>query len=48
MTIAIIGATGKFGKDITDAILERGVDASYILALGRDSGRLEQLAALGL
>lgn len=48
MTIAIIGATGQFGSDIIEALLARGVDASDILALGRDSGRLEQRAGRGL
>lgn len=48
MTIAIIGATGKLGGHTIDALLERGVEASDILALGRDSGRLEVLAARGL
>jgi NAD(P)H dehydrogenase (quinone) len=48
MTIAIIGATGKLGGHTIDALLERGVEAADILALGRDSGRLEELAARGL
>lgn len=48
MTIAIIGATGKFGGHTIDALLERGIDASDILALGRDSDRLDQLTDRGL
>lgn len=48
MTIAIIGATGQLGGHTIDALLERGVDASDILALGRDSSRLEQLGGRGL
>ncbi|MFC0250047.1 NAD(P)H-binding protein [Citricoccus parietis] len=44
MTIAIIGATGKFGGHTIDALLERGVEASDILALGRDGDRLRALA----
>lgn len=48
MTIAIIGATGQLGGHTIDALLERGIDASGILALGRDSDRLEPLAARGL
>lgn len=48
MTIAIIGATGNFGGDIIDALLERGVDPSDLRALGRDGGRLEELAGRGL
>ncbi|WP_132991886.1 NAD(P)H-binding protein [Gordonia zhaorongruii] len=48
MTIAIIGATGKFGGHVIDALLERGVASSDVLALGRDGGRLEALASRGL
>lgn len=48
MTIAIIGATGNFGSDIIDALLARGVNASDILALGRNHDRLDQLADRGL
>lgn len=48
MTIAIIGATGKFGGLAIDALLERGVDPADVLALGRDGGRLDELAARGL
>jgi NAD(P)H dehydrogenase (quinone) len=48
MTIAIIGATGKFGGDIIDALLNRGTDPAEILALGRDTERLEKLATRGL
>lgn len=48
MTIAIIGATGQLGGHTIDALLERGVDPSDIVALGRDSGRLEELSDRGL
>lgn len=48
MTIAIIGATGNFGSDTVEALLERGVEASEILALGRNSDRLQELADRGL
>lgn len=48
MTIAIIGATGKFGGHTIDALLERGLPASDLLALGRDHDRLAQLADRGL
>jgi NAD(P)H dehydrogenase (quinone) len=48
MTIAIIGATGNFGGDIIDALLNRGTDPAEILALGRDTTRLGALAARGL
>lgn len=43
MTIAIIGATGEFGGHVIDA-LERGVDPSDLLALGRNMGLLATLA----
>jgi NAD(P)H dehydrogenase (quinone) len=48
MTIAILGATGQLGGHTIDALLERGIDASDILALGRDTGRLAELADRGL
>ncbi|MFI6517536.1 NAD(P)H-binding protein [Spirillospora sp. NPDC050679] len=48
MTIAIIGATGKFGGLTIDALLERGVPARDVLALGRNTQRLAALAQRGL
>lgn len=48
MTLAIIGATGKLGGLTIDALLDRGVPAGDILALGRDAGRLAALAERGL
>jgi NAD(P)H dehydrogenase (quinone) len=48
MTIAIIGATGQLGGLTVDALLERGVPAGDVLALGRDAGRLAALAERGL
>jgi len=48
MTIAIIGATGNFGGDIIDALLARGTNAPDILALGRDTAKLDALASRGL
>jgi NAD(P)H dehydrogenase (quinone) len=48
MTIAIIGATGQLGGLTIDALLERGVPAGDILALGRDAARLAALAGRGL
>jgi len=47
MTIAIFGATGKLGGDVLDILLERGVPAGDILALGRNAERLAQLAERG-
>jgi NAD(P)H dehydrogenase (quinone) len=48
MTIAIIGATGQLGGLTVDALLERGVPAGDVLALGRHAGRLAALAERGL
>ncbi|PTL71913.1 NAD(P)-dependent oxidoreductase [Rathayibacter caricis DSM 15933] len=48
MTIAIIGATGSFGGDIINALLARGVDPPELLALGRNSNRLDELQSRGL
>ncbi len=48
MTIAIIGATGQLGGLTIDALLQRGVPAYDILALGRNTYRLAQLADRGL
>jgi NAD(P)H dehydrogenase (quinone) len=48
MTIAIIGAIGQLGGLTIDALIERGVPAGDILALGRDADRLAALAGRGL
>ncbi|NYV73513.1 SDR family oxidoreductase [Streptomyces sp. UH6] len=48
MTTAIIGATGQLGTLTVDALLERGVPAGDILALGRDAGRLAAFSERGL
>ncbi|MGP4112754.1 NAD(P)H-binding protein [Streptomyces sp. 4N509B] len=48
MTIAIIGATGKLGGLTIDALLQRGVAADDVLALGRNADRLTALAERGL
>lgn len=48
MTIAIIGATGQLGALTIDALLERGVPAGELLALGRNTERLQSLADRGL
>ncbi|MET7539601.1 SDR family oxidoreductase [Streptomyces sp. NPDC005507] len=48
MTLAIIGATGKLGALTVDALLERSVPAGDILALGRNTDRLAELAGRGL
>jgi NAD(P)H dehydrogenase (quinone) len=48
MTIAIIGATGQLGARTIDALLERGVPAGDILALGRNTEQLQSYANRGL
>lgn len=48
MSIAIIGATGQLGGHTINALLERGIPASDILALGRSTERLATLAQRGL
>ncbi|WP_328875397.1 hypothetical protein OHT76_37945 [Streptomyces sp. NBC_00287] len=48
MTVAIIGATGRFGAFTIDALLQRGTAADDILALGRTTDRLAGLAERGL
>jgi NAD(P)H dehydrogenase (quinone) len=48
MTIAIIGATGKLGGHTIDALLDRGIGAGDIVALGRNAERLAALAERGL
>jgi NAD(P)H dehydrogenase (quinone) len=48
MTITIIGATGQLGALTIDALLERGVPAADLLALGRTTERLAALADRGL
>ncbi|MFC7725465.1 NAD(P)H-binding protein [Nocardioides sp. GCM10028917] len=48
MTIAIIGATGQLGALAIDALLDRGAPASDILALGRNTDKLQAYADRGL
>jgi NAD(P)H dehydrogenase (quinone) len=48
VTLVITGATGKLGALTVDALLRRGVWPGNIVAAGRDSGRLEALAARGV
>ncbi|MEN2737131.1 SDR family oxidoreductase [Microbacterium sp. X-17] len=48
MTIVVTGATGHLGRLTVDALLERGVPAADIRALGRSAERLAPLAARGV
>ena len=46
--IAVTGATGKLGRLVVDARLERGVPAEEIAALARTPARADDLAARGV
>lgn len=48
MTIVVTGATGKLGGHTVKALLRRGVAASDIVAGGRRTDALAELAALGV
>ena len=48
MTILITGATGKLGRLVVEALLERNVPAEQIVAGGRNISRLADLAQLGV
>jgi NAD(P)H dehydrogenase (quinone) len=48
MTIAVTGATGPFGRHAIESLLDRGVPAGQIVALGRDQAKLDDLAGRGV
>lgn len=48
MSIVITGATGKLGRHVVKALLERGVPASEIVATGRSLQKLDDFAAQGV
>ena len=48
MSIVVTGATGQLGRLVVESLLERGVPASEIVALGRDLSKAEDLAARGV
>ena len=48
MSIVVTGATGHLGRLIVTSLLDRGVPAEQIVALGRDTGRLADLADRGV
>ncbi|SCG52995.1 SDR family oxidoreductase [Micromonospora humi] len=48
MSIAVTGATGQLGRLIVTALLDRGVPAGEIVAIGRDTDRLAELAGRGV
>ncbi|MFJ6197505.1 SDR family oxidoreductase [Micromonospora sp. NPDC092111] len=48
MSVVVTGATGHLGRLIVESLLRRGVPAGRIVALGRDVGRLTDLAEQGV
>jgi NAD(P)H dehydrogenase (quinone) len=48
MTIVITGATGHLGRLAVEALLRRGVPPSQIVATGRDTGKIKDLAGRGV
>ncbi|MGY0003997.1 SDR family oxidoreductase [Micromonospora sp. I033] len=48
MSIVVTGATGHLGRLIVESLLDRGVPADQVVALGRDVDRLAGLAARGV
>ncbi|NJP31053.1 SDR family oxidoreductase [Micromonospora thermarum] len=48
MSIVVTGATGHLGRLIVTSLLNRGVPADQVVALGRDTSRLADLAARGV
>ena len=48
MTYVITGATGHFGRHVVETLLERGVQPGEIVATGRDTSKIEDLAERGV
>lgn len=48
MSIVVTGATGQLGRLAVEALLRRGVPASKIVATGRDTSRIKDLADRGV
>lgn len=48
MSIVVTGATGHLGRLVVESLLSRGVPAGEIVAIGRDVGRIDDLAARGV
>ncbi|GAA4822563.1 SDR family oxidoreductase [Nocardioides caeni] len=48
MSLVVTGATGQLGRHVVSSLLDRGVAAGKIVAVGRDEERLADLAGLGV
>jgi NAD(P)H dehydrogenase (quinone) len=48
MSIIVSGATGHLGRLVVEALLRRGVPASDLVATGRDTDRIKDLAGRGV
>jgi NAD(P)H dehydrogenase (quinone) len=48
MSIVVTGATGHLGRLTVESLLRRGVPAGQVVALGRDTDRLADLAGRGV
>ncbi|WP_172652495.1 NAD(P)H-binding protein [Rhodococcus opacus] len=48
MSIAVTGATGRYGRHAIDALIRRGVRPDDIIALGRNDAALADLVQLGV
>ena len=48
MTIAVTGATGQLGRLVLTSLRERGVPAADLVALARDTSRLDDWAEQGV
>lgn len=48
MSIVVTGATGHLGRLVVEALLKRGVPGSEIVATGRDTAKIEDMADRGI
>jgi len=48
MTIVVTGATGGLGRHAVESLLTRGVPADQIVAVGRSTGKIQDLADRGV
>ena len=48
MSVVVTGATGQLGRLVVEDLLERGMPANGIVAAGRDTGRIQDLAERGV